>query len=98
MLAGTYLAIQYMLALRRTWFLLAVGVVAVAEPILLLQASHKPVGFAVVVLGIQVVGALVAFAFALRPEPPRASATGSPPAGAAADSGRPLATAGAARP
>src|SRR6202012_4178778 len=49
-LAGTYLAVQYMLALKRTWFLLPLGAVAVAEPILLLQASKKPVGFAVVVL------------------------------------------------
>jgi O-antigen/teichoic acid export membrane protein len=65
-LACTYLAIQYMLALKRTWFLLAVGAVAVAEPVLLLQASKNPAGFAVVVLGIQAVGALVAFALALR--------------------------------
>ena len=41
-LAATYLAIQYMLALKRTWFLLPIGVVAVAEPILLLKASRKP--------------------------------------------------------
>jgi O-antigen/teichoic acid export membrane protein len=65
-LACTYLAIQYMLALKRTWFLLAVGAVAVAEPALLLQASRKPAGFAVVVLAIQAAGALVAFVLALR--------------------------------
>ena len=65
-LAGTYLAIQYMLALKRTAFLLAVGAVAIAEPLLLLQASRKPGGFAAVVLGVQVVGALLAFALALR--------------------------------
>jgi O-antigen/teichoic acid export membrane protein len=65
-LACTYLAIQYMLALKRTWFLIAVGLIAVAEPILLLQASRRPAGFAIVVLGIQAVGALVAFALALR--------------------------------
>jgi O-antigen/teichoic acid export membrane protein len=64
-LACTYLAIQYMLALRRTWFLIAMGVVAVAEPVLLLQASHKPASFAAVVLAIQAVGALLAFAIAL---------------------------------
>ena len=40
-----------MLALKRTWFLLPLGLVAVAEPILLLQASKKPRGFATVVLG-----------------------------------------------
>ncbi len=70
-LAATYLAIQYMLALKRTWFLIVIGLVAIAEPILLLQAPKKAAGFAAVVLAIQAVGALVAFAFALR--------RGSPP-------------------
>jgi len=65
-LSTTYLAIQYMLALKRTWFLLAVGVVALAEPVLLLQASRKPAGFAAVVLAVQAVGGAVAFALALR--------------------------------
>jgi len=69
-LACTYLAIQYLLALRRTWFLVPLALVAVAEPILLLNASRQPTGFAAVVLAIQVVGALVAFAFALRRGPP----------------------------
>ncbi len=64
-LACTYLAIQYMLALRHTWFLLALAAVAVAEPILLLNASHQPRSFAAVVLAIQAVGALVAFGCAL---------------------------------
>jgi 4-amino-4-deoxy-L-arabinose transferase-like glycosyltransferase len=67
-LACTYLAIQYMLAMRRTWFLIVLAAVALAEPILLLNASHQPKSFAAVVLAIQVVAALVAFAFALRPE------------------------------
>jgi O-antigen/teichoic acid export membrane protein len=66
-LAGTYLAVQYMLALRRSWFLLPLGAVAVAEPILLLNASHEPKPFALVVLAVQVVAALVAFGLALRP-------------------------------
>jgi O-antigen/teichoic acid export membrane protein len=66
MLAATYLAIQYMLALKRTWFLIAVGAVAIAEPVLLLNASRRPTGFATVVLAIQAVGALVAFGLALR--------------------------------
>ncbi len=65
-LACTYLAIQYMLALRRTGFLLFLGLVAVAEPVLLLQAPRKPAGFAAVVLAIQVVAAVVAFGLALR--------------------------------
>jgi O-antigen/teichoic acid export membrane protein len=67
-LAFTYLAIQYMLALRRTWFLVILGLVAVAEPILLLNASHEPKSFAAVVLAIQAAGAVVAFACALRPD------------------------------
>jgi O-antigen/teichoic acid export membrane protein len=65
-LAATYLAIQYMLALKRTWFLVVVGAVAVAEPVLLLQASRKPAGFAAVVLAIQLIGAVVSFGLALR--------------------------------
>jgi O-antigen/teichoic acid export membrane protein len=74
-LACTYLAIQYLLALKRTWFLVAIGAVAVAEPVLLLQASRQPAGFATVVLAIQALGALLAFAFALalrRPNAPHA--------------------------
>jgi O-antigen/teichoic acid export membrane protein len=66
-LAATYLAVQYMLALKRSWFLLPLGAVAVAEPILLLNASHQPKRFAVVVLAVQIAAALVAFGLALRP-------------------------------
>ncbi len=40
LLACTYLAIQYMLALKRTWFLLPLALVAIAEPILLLRAPN----------------------------------------------------------
>jgi O-antigen/teichoic acid export membrane protein len=65
-LACTYLAIQYMLALKRRWFLLAIGVIAIAEPVLLLQAPKNAAGFAVVVLAIQSAAALLAFAMALR--------------------------------
>ena len=68
-LAATYLAIQYMLALKRTWFLLAIAAVAVAEPILLLNASRRPAGFAAIVLAVQAAGALLAFVFALRRDP-----------------------------
>lgn len=79
-LAATYLAIQYMLALRRTWFLIAVGAVAIAEPILLLQASRKPANFAAVVLAVQAVGAIVAFTAALwrRGSPAPADPGGGP--------------------
>ncbi|HEX4011031.1 MAG TPA: hypothetical protein VHX62_13525 [Solirubrobacteraceae bacterium] len=80
-LACTYLAIQYMLAMRRTWFLAVLGLVAVAEPILLLNASHEPKSFAAVVLAVQTVGALLAFALALRPDrsaPPEPSQSEPP--------------------
>jgi O-antigen/teichoic acid export membrane protein len=76
-LACTYLAIQYLLALKRTWFLVAVALVAVAEPIALLNASRQPTNFAEVVLAVQVVGALVAFAFALRRGPAAPETAGS---------------------
>ncbi len=79
-LACTYLAIQYMLALKRTWFLIALGAVAVAEPLLLLQASRKPSGFAAVVLAVQAVGALLAFALALRRDRPHPAAAVAEPA------------------
>jgi O-antigen/teichoic acid export membrane protein len=77
LLACTYLAVQYMLALRRTWFLVALGAVAIIEPIALLNASHKPTSFAAVVLAVQLLGAVVAFGFALRPD--RAGALPPPP-------------------
>jgi len=70
-LACTYLAIQYMLALKRTWFLVVIGAVAVAEPVLLLHASRRPQDFAIVVLAVQAAGALAAFTLALwRSGPP----------------------------
>jgi hypothetical protein len=80
-LAATYLAVQYMLALRRKWFLLPLGLVAVAEPILLLGASKEPKGFATVVLGVQIAGALVAFAMALRPDRAEPKRADQPPPG-----------------
>jgi hypothetical protein len=66
-----------MLALKRTWFLVAIGGVAVLEPIMLLNASRHPAGFAGVVLGVQALGAVVALALALgigRPKPNPATA------------------------
>jgi O-antigen/teichoic acid export membrane protein len=84
-LACTYLAVQYMLALKRTWFLVAIGAVAVAEPVLLLQAPRNPASFAVVVLGIQAVGAVLMFALALR----RGNAPPAPPAEAISRSNTP---------
>jgi hypothetical protein len=69
-----------MLALKRTWFLVLLGAVAIAEPILLLQASRKPEGFAAVVLGIQAVGAVLAFGLALRRDsaPPKTAPSPEP--------------------
>ena len=64
-LAATYLAIQYLLALKRTWFLVPLGIVAVAEPFILVQAPKHPAGFAATVLAVQAVGALLAFTLAL---------------------------------
>jgi O-antigen/teichoic acid export membrane protein len=64
-LAATYLAVQYMLALRRVWFLVAIGLVAAIEPVLLLQASRKPASFATVVLFVQLIGAAVTYIAAL---------------------------------
>jgi hypothetical protein len=78
-LAATYLAVQYMLALKRVLFLGVIAVVAIVEPILLLQASRHPAAFASVVLGIQAVGALLACGMALRIG--RAAATSPPAAG-----------------
>lgn len=70
LLAVTYLSIQYLLALGHTRFLLVLGVVAAAEPILLLTvAPSKPNGFAFVLLAIQAVGAAVSFALAWRQRP-----------------------------
>jgi hypothetical protein len=70
-----------MLALKRTWFLLGIGAVAVAEPVLLLHAPKNPSSFAVVVLAIQAVGALLAFAMALRrPNAPPKTAVSPEPA------------------
>jgi O-antigen/teichoic acid export membrane protein len=79
-LATTYLAIQYMLSLKRTWFLLLLGAVAIAEPILLLHASRRPADFAAVVLAVQAVGALLAFGLALwRGNSPPATAASPEP-------------------
>jgi O-antigen/teichoic acid export membrane protein len=78
-LAMTYLAIQYMLAMKHKWFLLLLALVAAAEPVALLNASHKPSSFAAVVLAVQAVAALVAFACALtsdRVKPAGADSTG----------------------
>ncbi|HWD65352.1 MAG TPA: hypothetical protein VG405_09265 [Solirubrobacteraceae bacterium] len=68
-LAATYLAVQYMLALKRVAFLAVIAVVAVIEPVLLLQAPRHPAAFASVVLGVQALGAVLAYGMALRKDP-----------------------------
>jgi O-antigen/teichoic acid export membrane protein len=79
-LATTYLAIQYMLALKRTWFLIPLGLVAVAEPFVLLHGPKNPSGFAAVVLAVQGVAAVIAFTIALsRRGAPSAGPNGSGP-------------------
>jgi O-antigen/teichoic acid export membrane protein len=70
MLSATYLAVQYLLALRRVWFLGAIGLVAAVEPVLLLAAPDRPKSFALVVLAVQTVGAFVAYAIALNVKQP----------------------------
>ncbi|HEX7291125.1 MAG TPA: hypothetical protein VF250_08375 [Conexibacter sp.] len=65
LLALTFLAIQYLLALRRTGFLAPLGAIALAEPILLLTvAPDTPDGFAAVVLALQALAAVVALGLA----------------------------------
>lgn len=78
-LAATYLAVQYMLALKRVAFLAVLAVVAVVEPVLLLQAPRHPAAFASVVLGVQAVGAVLAYGMALRRDRRPASPTPEPP-------------------
>jgi O-antigen/teichoic acid export membrane protein len=77
-LAATYLAVQYMLALRRSGFLIALAVVAAVEPVLLLHASRKPASFAAMVLLVQIIGAVLAYLLAMRrTHPPLPAATRS---------------------
>lgn len=65
LLAVTYLAIQYQLALRRTRFLIPLALVAAAEPALLLTSGPSdPEGFAALLLAIQAVAAGLALALA----------------------------------
>jgi O-antigen/teichoic acid export membrane protein len=73
LLALTYLAIQYLLALRRTAFLLPLGAIALAEPVLLLTvAPSNPDGFAALVLAVQALAAAVALGLAFwRRDPAR---------------------------
>jgi O-antigen/teichoic acid export membrane protein len=67
LLAVTYLAVQYLLALRQVLFLVPLALVALSEPVLLIAvAPNDPDGFAAVVLGVQAVAAALALAMAFR--------------------------------
>jgi O-antigen/teichoic acid export membrane protein len=77
LLAVTYLAIQYLLALRRTAFLLPLGAIALAEPVLLLTAApDTPDGFSTIVLATQALATAAALALAFA----RGTPSGSQPA------------------
>jgi O-antigen/teichoic acid export membrane protein len=75
LLAAGYLCVQYMLALGRLSFLYALGAVAVAEVALLSGFELSSLlGFAAVVLGLQLVAAAVVLALGLRRPQPVAAA------------------------
>jgi O-antigen/teichoic acid export membrane protein len=75
LLAAGYLCVQYMLALGRLSFLYALGAVAVAEVALLSGFELSSLlGFAGVVLGLQLVAAAVVLALGLRRPQPVAAA------------------------
>jgi glycosyltransferase involved in cell wall biosynthesis/O-antigen/teichoic acid export membrane protein len=66
LLAVAYLAVQYMLALRKTAFLWVLGLVALAEPFLLTLGDYGLVSFATVVFAVQCAAAAGALLLALR--------------------------------
>jgi O-antigen/teichoic acid export membrane protein len=68
-LAITYLCVQYLLALRRSRFILVLAVAALLDPLLLLLAGHKLTSFALVLAGLQAVVAAVIGLIALRARP-----------------------------
>jgi len=57
LLAAAYLCVQYLLALGRSGFLALLGLVAVAEPLLLYHVGDTLLGFAGLVLGVQLAAA-----------------------------------------
>ncbi|HEU4978918.1 MAG TPA: glycosyltransferase [Solirubrobacteraceae bacterium] len=66
LLAVAYLTVQYMLALGQVRFLWALGLVAIAEPVILSTSRLGIVGFAAIVFGVQCVAASSLLAFGLR--------------------------------
>jgi glycosyltransferase involved in cell wall biosynthesis/O-antigen/teichoic acid export membrane protein len=75
LLAVAYLTVQYMLALGETRFLWVLGVVAIAEPLLLGSNQFGVVSFAAIVFGIQCVVASSILAMGLRARRRRAVQT-----------------------
>jgi O-antigen/teichoic acid export membrane protein len=79
LLSVTYLAVQYLLALGRTRFLIPLAAVAAAEPALLLTvAPSDPGSFAALLLAIQALATTVALLLALRPTRRRRDRPGTP--------------------
>jgi O-antigen/teichoic acid export membrane protein len=74
LLAVAYLAVQYVLALRKTRFLWILGAMALAEPFWLVAFGRDLVGFAWIVLAVQAVVACSMLAVALRARPGAAAA------------------------
>jgi len=74
LLAVAYLAVQYVLALRKTRFLWILGAMALAEPFWLVAFGRDLVGFAWIVLAVQAVVACSMLAVALRARPRAAAA------------------------
>ena len=67
LLAAAYLAVQFLLALHRTRFLVLLGAVALVEPLLLgfAASDESQAGFAVVVLAVQAAAAALTLVAAL---------------------------------
>jgi O-antigen/teichoic acid export membrane protein len=66
LLAVAYLTVQYMIALGHHSFLWVLGVVAIAEPLLLTASGVSIVSFATLVFGLQCVAASGVLALGLR--------------------------------
>lgn len=67
LLAVSYLAVQFLLAQHRTYFLYPLAVIGIAEPVLLLVAGgHKMSSFALIVLAVQASAAILLVARASR--------------------------------
>ncbi|HEX2017021.1 MAG TPA: hypothetical protein VGN69_10025, partial [Solirubrobacteraceae bacterium] len=65
-----YLVVQYMLALGRMSFLWVLGLVAVAEPLMLSAGNLSLVSFATIVLGVQCIAASAVLALGLHVRQP----------------------------